>query len=106
MPTMAHPLADVAAFSNIGLEASWEKPNVILIMLSDRNARFQTGKAILTEVGTNEIKALAALTSAVDFGVPVEKFKSVKGWSYDHPLVQGTGPEVWGRNRRVEFRVI
>src|SRR6185369_17642551 len=64
MPTMAHPLADVAAFSNIGLEASWEKPNVILIMLSDRNARFKTGQAILTEVGTNEIKALAAVLNS------------------------------------------
>ena len=51
-------------------------------------------------------RARAVLTSAVDFGVPVDRFKSVKGWSYDHPLVQGTGQEVWGRNRRVEVRVI
>ena len=51
-------------------------------------------------------RARAVLTAAVDFGVPVDKFRAVRGWSYDHPLVQGTGPEVWGRNRRVELRVI
>lgn len=54
----------------------------------------------------SDLRARNVAATLVKLGVPAESLVAAKGWSSDKPLVQGSGREVWGRNRRVEIRIV
>lgn len=49
-------------------------------------------------------RALAIVRYLEGEGIPPERLVAA-GFGSHHPLVEGTGPEVWARNRRIEFKL-
>lgn len=67
---------------------------------ADRRGGHQINKLI------SRRRAMSVYRALRKDGVADKVIVATNGWSYDKPLVEGTGPEVWGRNRRVEVRIL